>query len=167
MNVKVIRSDKRVKTVDARVVDGVLVVRAPARLTDAELEPIVQRLLDRAEKQRQKEALDDADLERWARRLNKRYFGAKLKWTSIKWVTNQNKRAGSCTPANGTIRISHRVARMPPFVKDYVILHELAHLQEPNHSSQFWKLVNQYPKTERARGYLMAVGLEDLEDERE
>jgi len=90
MNVKVIRSDKRVKTVDARVVDGVLVVRAPARLTDAELEPIVQRLLDRAEKQRQKEALDDADLERWARRLNKRYFGAKLKWTSIKWVTNQN-----------------------------------------------------------------------------
>ncbi len=166
MNIEVIRSDKRIKTVGARVVDGVLVVRAPTHLSDADLEPIVQRLLDRVEKQRQKEALDDTDLERSARRLNKQYFGAKLKWKSIKWVTNQNKRVGSCTPANGVIRISHRVATMPPFVRNYVIMHELAHLEKPNHSPQFWKLVNQYPKTERARGYLMAVGLENLEDER-
>lgn len=166
MNVKVVRSERRVKTVDARVVDDVLVVRAPARLSDADLVPIVQKFLDRVEKRKQKEALDDADLERWAKRLNKRYFGGKLKWRSIRWVTNQNRQAGSCTPAHDTIRISHRVATMPPFVRNYVILHELTHLRVPNHGPRFWKTVNRYPKTERARGYLMAVGLERLEDER-
>ena len=80
-------------------------------------------------------------------------------------MTNQNKsRIGSCTPANGAIRLSHRLAAMPAFVRDYVIVHELAHLLEANHGPRFWKLVNRYPKTERARGYLMAVGLEELED---
>jgi predicted metal-dependent hydrolase len=41
----------------------------------------------------------------------------------------------------------------------------LAHLLEANHGSRFWNLVNRYPRTERARGYLMALGLEDLESE--
>jgi predicted metal-dependent hydrolase len=50
---------------------------------------------------------------------------------------------------------------MPKWVRDYVIMHEIAHLEEANHGARFWKLVNQYPLTERARGYLMAIGLEE------
>ena len=144
--------------------DGVFVVRAPAHLSDTELQPIVNNLLTRLEKKHKKKDLDDGGLQRWAGQLNKRYFGGKLKWRSIRWVTNQNTRLGSCTPANGTIRISHRVAGMPLFVRKYVIVHELAHLKEPNHGSRFWKWVNKYPRTERARGYLMAIGMERLED---
>lgn len=167
MDVRIIRSERRKKTASARVVDGVLVVRAPAHLSQAELDEVVENLQARVERRQKRDALDDAVLERAAKRLNKRYFGGKLEWTSIRWVTNQTKRAGSCTPSKGTIRISHRVASMPRFVRDYVVMHELAHFKEPNHSDRFWKLVNRYPKTERARGYLMAVGLEQLHDDSE
>ena len=71
--------------------------------------------------------------------------------------TNQNGRWGSCTPADRTIRISHRIQEMPDWVIDYVLLHELAHLVVPSHNARFWELVGRYPKTERARGYLEGV----------
>mgnify|MGYP001132006240 CR=1 FL=1 len=165
MEIKIIRSEKRKKTVGARFVNGVCEVRAPASLSDAELQPIARKLMVRLQQREQAQALDDAALERVAKRLNNHYFGGRLSWNAIKWVTNQNTRVGSCTPSKGTIRISHRAASMPTFVRDYVIMHELSHLVEPNHSRKFWKLVEQYPKTERARGYLMALGAEPLEDE--
>ena len=75
----------------------------------------------------------------------------------MRWVQNQNGRWGSCTPADGTIRISDRVQEMPDWVIDYVLLHELAHLVIANHSAAFWALVGRYPKSERARGYLEGV----------
>jgi hypothetical protein len=164
MDVKVIRSKNRAKTISARVVDGVFVVRAPAGMSDAELQPVVDKLMARWQRRQEKRALDDSDLQRRAQELNRQYFAGKLKWQSIRWVTNQGKRFGSCTPDDATIRISHRLAEVPAFVRDYVIVHELAHLVEANHGPRFWKLVNRFPRTERARGYLMALGMEDLED---
>lgn len=103
----------------------------------------------------------EGDLQRRARELNREYFDGRLKWSSLTYVTNQNTRFGSCSPADKTIRISAALAGMPSFVRDYVIVHELAHLEEPNHSAAFWKLVNRYPLTERARGYLMAKGMDE------
>ncbi|MCW3134804.1 MAG: DUF45 domain-containing protein [Methanophagales archaeon] len=50
---------------------------------------------------------------------------------------------------------------MPKFVHDYVVVHKLAHLKVPGQRREFWNLVNKYPKVERARGYLMAVGMSD------
>ena len=163
-NIHIIRSARRKKTVSARVVDGVLQVRAPAHLSDAELAPIIEQLKSRLKTRVVRNQLDNELLERRAKELNRLYFGGQLTWTSIRWVTNQDKRAGSCTPASGTIRISHHVDKMPAFVRDYVLVHEMAHLIEPNHSPRFWEMVNRYPKTERARGYLMAVQLESLEE---
>jgi predicted metal-dependent hydrolase len=164
MEVKIVRSQQRAKTVSARAVDGVFVVQAPAHMSDADLQPVVDKLLQRWQRRQAKSALDDAALERRARELNRQYFGGKLAWQSVRWVSNQNSRHGSCTPSQGTIRISHRLAAMPAFVRDYVLVHELAHLLEPNHGPRFWRLVNQYPRTERARGYLMAAGLEEVEE---
>ncbi len=164
MQIQVIRSPRRRKTISARMEGDVMVVRAPANISDDELNQAIENLKARIERRQQARELSDADLERRARELNRQYFDGKLRWNSIRWVTNQQKRFGSCTPGTGAIRISHRVGQMPRFVQDYVILHELAHLVEANHGPRFWKLVNRYPRTERARGYLMAVGLESLED---
>jgi predicted metal-dependent hydrolase len=53
------------------------------------------------------------------------------------------------------------LAKEPPWVLDYVIVHELAHLHVSGHGQAFWELVNRYPLAERARGFLMARGVED------
>ena len=166
MDVKVVRSSQRKKTVGAREVDGYVLVQAPADMGDAELQPIIERLKKRLERRQIKRALDDRDLERRALDLNMQYFGGKLSWASIRWATDQEKsRWGSCTVADRTIRLSYRLADVPAWVRDYVIVHELAHLLEPNHGPRFWKLVNRYRWTERARGYLMALAGEEQESE--
>jgi len=162
--VEIIRSQKRRKSVSAELKQGVLVVRAPARMSDAELAPIIEKLRQRLQKRTRRPAPTDDDLEQMAQKLNREYFNGRLRWQSIRYVTNQNKRFGSCTPSLGTIRLSHRLASMPKWVLTYVLMHELAHLEEANHGPNFWALVNQYPLTERARGYLMAIGLEENED---
>ena len=164
MEIRVVRSKRRRRTIQAREVDGTLEVLAPARMSDAEIQPYVEQFRQRIERRKAKAQLDDAALEARAADLNRRYFDGRLRWKSIRWVSNQTKRYGSCTPTKATIRVSHRVAAMPRFVQDYVILHELAHLEEPNHSGRFWELVYRFPRTERARGYLMAAGLENLEE---
>ncbi len=158
--VKVIRSSQRRKTVGARLEDGVLVIRAPASINDKELAPIIEGLRKRMVRRARVVPQTDEMLEKRARELNRKYFGGRLKWQTVRYVKNQNSRFGSCTPADGTIRLSDRLATMPTWVRDYVLVHELAHLLEANHGPNFWKLVNRYPLTERARGYLMAVGLE-------
>ena len=48
---------------------------------------------------------------------------------------------------------------MPSWVIDYVLIHELAHLIEPGHNKKFWALVDQFPKAERAKGFLEGVAL--------
>lgn len=166
MQVQIIRSGKRRKTVSARLEGETLVVRAPERISETELAEVVTRLQSRIERKQhrqQRSALSVAGLQARAQALNSRFFEGRLRWQSIRWVTNQNLRFGSCTPAEGTIRISQRVAGLPQWVQDYVLVHELAHLLEANHAPRFWKLVNRYPLTERARGYLMALGLEEPE----
>jgi predicted metal-dependent hydrolase len=161
--VRIIRSAQRRKTVSARLEEGVLIIRAPQSMRDEELAPIIDSLKKRIRRRGRVAPQSDELLEKRARELNRQYFDGRLKWNSVRYVTNQNSRFGSCTPEDGSIRLSHRLASMPAWVRDYVLVHELAHLLEANHGPRFWKLVNRYPLTERARGYLMAVGLEALE----
>jgi predicted metal-dependent hydrolase len=167
--IRIIRSGRRHKTVSARFAEGgtVLEVLAPAGAKDEELAPLIEKLKGRLLKRRDRPTgPDDQALARRAAELNRQYFGGKLRWQQIRYVSNQNHRYGSCTPATGVIRISDRLASVPAWVRDYVLVHELAHLLEANHGPRFWKLVERYPKTERARGYLMALGLErDGEDD--
>ncbi len=158
--IEIIRSPNRTRTASARMVDGTLVVRVPQGLSLTEENRLVETLSKKVLHKVRKEEGKLPDLPKRTADLNRLYFGGKLTVREIKWVTNQRHRYGSCTPATATIRISDRLATMPLWVLDYVLVHELAHLLEANHSPAFWKLVARYPLTERARGYLIAVGLE-------
>ncbi|MDQ1397235.1 MAG: hypothetical protein QOG64_2494 [Acidimicrobiaceae bacterium] len=155
MKVEVVRSARRRKTVQAREVDGVLRVSIPASMTRADEERWVAEMVRRMER---RSASSEIDLTARAARLAARYQLPHP--VSIRWAENQVWRWGSCTPVDGAIRISSRLAKEPPWVLDYVIVHELAHLAVARHDARFWALVSRYPRAERARGFLMARGLE-------
>jgi predicted metal-dependent hydrolase len=160
-SVEVRRSARRKRTVAARLEGGNLIVFLPARMSQAEEAVWVERMRRRLEsRERRRHQNSSGELERRAQEMNKRYFGGKLKWSSLTYVGNQNSRYGSCTVGTGAIRLSESLLDMPGWVRDYVLVHELAHLIVPNHSPKFWALVERYPLTERARGYLIAKGVE-------
>jgi exodeoxyribonuclease V alpha subunit len=74
------------------------------------------------------------------------------------------KRWGSCT-VNSNINFNWRLIKAPMFVIDYVIVHELAHLIEANHTSRFWGIVRaKTPTMEKAKAWLKKQG-QILEEE--
>ena len=163
-DVQVVRSARRKRTVSARLVGKRLEVRIPATMSAVEEREVIERFVRRLRAQaKQRDSLDSDALARRAEALNQRYFDGELRFASVRYVTNQRRRFGSCSVNTGRIRIADRVAKLPTWVRDYVLMHELAHLIQPNHSPAFWRIVNRYPLTERARGYLMAVGMETTE----
>ena len=158
--VEVRRSRRRRRTVSAyRNDDGTIVVLLPARMTKAEEREWVATMVARLERSEQRARPSDAALARRAETLSQRYLEGLARPASVRWVDNQQHRWGSCTPADKTIRLSHRLQGMPTWVIDYVLLHELTHLLEKNHTKTFWRMVDRFPKAERARGFLEGVAL--------
>jgi predicted metal-dependent hydrolase len=160
--VEVIRSPKRRKTVQARLVNGVVQVSIPARMTKADEEKWVAEMVGRFAR---RQATEPIDLAARAEVLATRHRLPQP--ASIRWVDNQEWRWGSCTPSDRTIRLSTRLAGFPGWVVDYVIVHELAHLVVGGHGPEFWALVERYPRTERARGFLIAKSMDDTDDDRD
>ncbi len=79
-------------------------------------------------------------------------------------IVDNRYRWGSCT-VKDSVNFNWRLIKAPVFVIDYVIVHELAHLIEANHTTQFWTVVRaQVPKVEEARDWLREHG-QVLEEE--
>ncbi len=99
-----------------------------------------------------REASDASDLLReWFRERAKKEIPRRLEEMNLQIglpykkiiIRNQKSRWGSCAP-NGTLSFNFRLMMAKPAVLDYVIIHELIHLQVPNHSLRFWKQVATY-----------------------
>ncbi|MGD1152744.1 MAG: SprT family zinc-dependent metalloprotease [Syntrophales bacterium] len=89
-------------------------------------------------------------VKRQARELGVTYANAHIVDNLYRW--------GSCT-INNNISLNWRLIKAPVFVIDYVIVHELAHLIEPNHTPRFWNIVrSQVPTTEKAKAWLKENG---------
>ncbi len=162
--VKIVRSAKRKKTIQAKMVNGKLWIYLPSGMTKAEEQKWIEQMSKKFDKRKRSKKLNNNEtVQKRAQQFNKQYFNGDLDF-DIKYVTNQTSKFGSCTPQTKMIRLSDRIADMPRWVQDYVIIHELAHLIHPNHSKKFWEKVYQYKYTERAKGYLIAVGMDSDEE---
>ena len=150
MEIEIVRSARRTKTVQATMVDGRLRIAVPARLSPTEEAHWVESMTKRFERRL---LTREIDLPGRARLLAERH-GLPMP-ESIVWSDRQETRWGSCSVETGRIRLSRRLAGFPGWVVDYVVVHELAHLVEASHSDRFWELVARYPLAERARGYLI------------
>lgn len=150
VRVEVVRSPRRHRTVSARPRGEVLLVSIPAAMSLRQEDRWVREM---AKRHVRSLASATVDLEARARSLSRRYDLPEA--TSVRWLDMESQ-WGSCTMAEGAIRIASRVASFPSWVLDYLLVHELAHLVHGDHSPAFWDIVARYPRAERARGYLIA-----------
>lgn len=89
-------------------------------------------------------------IEEQARSLGVEYNRAEIVDNRFRW--------GSCTPKDN-VTINWRLIKAPMFVIDYVVVHELAHLLEPNHSPQFWSIIKtRLTHVEKAKTWLKDHG---------
>jgi predicted metal-dependent hydrolase len=159
------RSARRRRTVAAFWENGTAVVAIPAHFSNAQEREWVHRMLEKLRLQGVRRSrgpgrrgpTSDAALAGHATELSRKYLGGRSVPSSVRWVSNQNSRWGSATPADGTIRLSDKLRPMPQWVIDYVLLHELAHLLVAGHNAAFWRLLEAYPETQRAKAFLEGV----------
>lgn len=164
--VEVRTSTKRRKTATAFWHDDTVVVVLPSWMRPPESEAMVESLVRRVLSQRPNRFASDDDLATRAAHLALTYLQGTMP-RSIRWVSNQRHRWGSCSLASRDIRVSERLRVVPPWVLDAVLVHELAHLDEPSHSPQFRELAARYPRMEEADTFLQgfSLGLEHASPE--
>lgn len=156
MPVEVRHSARRTRTISWQIIDGRIVIQMPQAMSAEDQARWIAEITQRAEARlKRAERATDADLLARARALARAYLDNAPVRSAV-WMRAET-RWGSCTPDTGAIRLNERLAAFPDWVLDYVIVHELAHLYEANHSSRFWALVDRYPYAERARGFLLGV----------
>ena len=160
--VEVRASAKRKKTGTAHWSGSRIVVQIPARLRGRERARFVDELVERLLSQRPQNAAGDASLEERARALAELYLDG-VEAASVRWVANQRRRWASCSPASREIRVSSRLRQCPEWVIDAVLVHELAHLIEADHSPAFYELANRHPRQAECAlfldGFALGLGL--------
>ncbi|MFN8167723.1 MAG: M48 family metallopeptidase [Candidatus Nanopelagicales bacterium] len=155
--VEVRRSTRRRRSVTAYREAGRTVVVVPARMSRAEIVPYVEELVGRLERREARGRRTDAELMARAAELSRLYLDDLAHPATVRWVSNQRRRWGSCTPVDRSIRLSDRLVAMPEYVSDYVLLHELAHLLVLDHGPDFEAWMARYPRLLEARAFLAGV----------
>jgi len=130
--------------------DGDLRVTIPRGGSKSEARRFADRHLAWAERQRARQlaARRPASVDRELRDAAVRELPPQLRALAERYgvtvarvtIRNQRSRWGSCSP-RGPIALNFRLMLMPPDVREYILIHELMHLREPNHSRRFWRQV--------------------------
>jgi hypothetical protein len=138
------------------------VVQIPARVRGRDRREFVDELVEKLLTQRPQNAGGDGALEDRARTLAELYNDSIMP-VSVRWVSNQQARWASCSPDSREIRVSSRLQQCPEWVIDAVLVHELAHLQEADHSARFYEIADRHPRQSESGvfldGYALGLGL--------
>lgn len=143
---------RRRKTISARRINGNFEVLVPSALSISKAKQYALELWQR-EQQRSQGPSDEELLTR-ARKLQAKYLPEAPQLARINFSAKQKQRWGSCNNLQSTIRLNSELKNMPQYVIDAVIIHEIAHLIEPNHSKAFKELEQRYPKLAAANQFL-------------
>ena len=173
--IEVFRSMRKTLEVEVSS-DGRIIVRSPARLSEAEIEDFILSKADRLEKylresaERRKELsslkpFTAEEINEMADRALKiipervRYYAPLIGVTYGKiTIRNQKTRWGSCS-AKGNLSFNCLLTAMPPEVLDSVVVHELCHLKQMNHSKDFYSEVYRvFPEYDRWTKWLKENG---------
>ena len=170
---EIIRSSRKTVAIQIRNT-GEVIIRAPNRMPKADIIQFVERKAARIEKhlsviqQRQfaaEPAFTPAELQTLANRAKvdlARRVGHFAPLVGVEWqritIRAQKSRWGSCS-AKGNLNFNCLLMLCPEPIRDYVVVHELCHCKELNHSSRFWQEVGKvFPPYEEARKWLKTNG---------
>ena len=156
MKYNVIYSDR--KTVNISVKNGEVIIKAPKKIKKSELLKIIEKhrawiekaVIKEKEKREKYESLDESEIKALKKEA-KKYLSEKcvyyasimgLSYNHIT-ITSAKTRFGSCSSSKN-ISFSYRLMLYPEPAREYVVVHELAHLKEMNHSKRFYAIIEKY-----------------------
>ena len=166
MEYEIIYSDRR--TLAISIVDGSVVVRAPYGMSRSRIQHYVsgnsgwiEKHLSKSIARMQKERVSDAEVRSLKKDAKKYFIDTVARFSTIMGlkpgrvtITSAKKRFGSCS-SNGNICFSYRLMLYPEEAREYVVVHELAHLVELNHSPAFYGIVERYMPDYKKREKLL------------
>jgi len=169
MEYTLIYSDRR--TISASIKDGILIVRAPRKMPKSIIEQFLSKHECWIEKHLRESAIRKDKFENMSEREisnlkneARRYLTLKTEYysniMSLKHgritITSAKTRFGSCS-SKGNISYSYRLMLYPEAAREYVVVHELAHLLEMNHSKRFYAIIEKYLPDYKERKKLLKL----------
>ena len=151
---RVIRKERRKRSISAFRQAGVIEIHIPARLSKRQELELIPEMIEMVLKREAKARKGDDQLLKIALDILEKYLPDFYERpTSITW-RGMNERWGSCTTVDGTIRISDRLINAPDYVLNYIIFHELIHLRVHAHDQNFYEYLERYTDQVKAEAFL-------------
>jgi predicted metal-dependent hydrolase len=152
--IRVIRSSRRKRSISAYREQGAIVISVPAKLSNSKVSQVIPEMVEKILSREAREKFSDIELFDRAHALLRKYLPEfTVTPASVTWRA-MNERWGSCTTVDRTIRISDRLNGAPEYVVDYLLVHELIHLQVADHGPQFELLLARFEESDKASAYL-------------